>query len=204
MAVINEPANREAKLASLGLDEDGLTEAIRRGENARNNATPNHPPSWGGQSAYADTTRFLRDFYIPKGAKKDNTKNYCQLICSNGEDAVVVTSGDRATGDVSMAPQPRYARGEAAQDAVESAQIEFWPSAKRQRAGPRIWFLMTLREGPVVKFELSRPEAIDSAGYVTKWEERILFSPISVDPTPSLVNKPDFSPPIDIDIAREK
>src|ERR1700686_2705221 len=96
LMIISDAVQRMDALVSMGLDEERIVEAIRRGENGRNNATPHHPPTWGGLSAYAETTRALRDLFVPSGATKDDSKNFCRLVCAGGADAVVVTSGDDA------------------------------------------------------------------------------------------------------------
>jgi hypothetical protein len=189
-------------LEEMGLSVEILEEAIKRGESSRNRATPHHPPSWGGISAWADTTAALRDLIVPMGGTKDDTKNFSRVVLPDGENAIAVMAGDAGTGVEDQIPQPRYHRGAAAQDAVARSQLSLFAEELPERKGPRLWFLLVRRLQGAVRVELSRPASITEEGLVGTWETRIILPTISVDPTPSIENRPDFSDDLDIDVTR--
>ena len=53
--VRDEPGDVRTRLAELGLDEESLKDAVRRGQLAFLSCTPNHPRPFPGMSAWAET-----------------------------------------------------------------------------------------------------------------------------------------------------
>lgn len=200
--VITQAAQVQGALDALGIGQDIIVEAVKRGEAVRNSATAHHPPSWSGFACWAETTRALRDLGVPKGCKKDDARNFSRLVVPSGEHAIAVTTGDIFTGDPNNEPQPKYPKGAAAQYAVQQAQLTLSifeaVEASKKKAGPKFWFLLVRREKAQVIVELAQPIAITTDGAVSRWEERIILGAINVDPTPNIENEPEYADDVDV------
>lgn len=192
----------ESEIEALGFSAAMLQEARRRGEAARNRVTPNHPPSYSGTVAWAEVTAALRELGAPIGCRKDDERNFSKVISADGKNAIVVVTGDSATGMVDQSPQPKYARGPATQGAVLLSQTDLFKSVEAGRllAGPTIWFLLIRRDKEVAMAELSCPHAITESGLVAAWVKRIILPPLPVDPNPNMQNDPGETGDLDLDV----
>lgn len=176
-------------LMSFGLTEDIIRDAIIQGEVERDSATANDPPTRGGFDAYAQRVRVLRDHLVPEGWSADNTKNLCTVVTPDGRHAIAVVTGDGATGMQDMAPQPKYARGDATAYAVvpNQSSFDFYGNVNNrtdtgEQRGPMLWFLLVHRQpgSEQVRMELSLPESITEKGSVSSWHIRHVFEPIDL------------------------
>ena len=167
--VIVERAAVTDRLADLGLSLDGVLEAVKRGQSARNSVTANHPPIAGGLLAWLETTRALRDIFVPQGGARNDGQNFSRLVCPKGDADIAVTTGDENTCNPDVDPQPRYSKGPAVKDIVGRNQVEMFPGleAEERQDSRTTWFLLIRRQGEVVNVELSRPQKIAKDGFVT-------------------------------------
>jgi hypothetical protein len=197
---VTDPRETVTALAELGFTEDIVAEAIRRGEQFRNSVTQHHPRTAGGFYAWSEVTTALRNQLVPLGGGAVTERGFDLCLCPTRCDVIAVLTGDRATGNPDMDPQPKYTKNRpAAQSTIESSQIEMFQQHTGVRAGPRLWFLLIRRDGDVVVAELSRPDAITDSGRINKWERRIILSPVSVGSTPT-EKEDEYTPPVEIDV----
>ncbi|MGH8570600.1 MAG: hypothetical protein ACREXU_21995, partial [Gammaproteobacteria bacterium] len=64
------------RLSDLGMTEQGLSDAVRRGNLAYSNRTANHPPLIPGIWAWGETVRALREYLLPLGWTRSDEDNY--------------------------------------------------------------------------------------------------------------------------------
>jgi hypothetical protein len=208
-AVVHEkPADIRSRLAALGLEQEALVEAVRRGQLAFLNCTSNHPPNFPGLAAWAETVAALREVLTPPGWRGSNDNNYALCVDPDGRIAIAVSTADDGTGQAEATPSTNARKGPRTLDAVAANQLRFSfmeePSSERRSAagdGRReTWYLLIHHVATEVRCELSLPISMDEEGHITAWRERILLGAIPLDggrgaavPTP---------PPLpDIDVA---
>lgn len=93
MAALTEQVEVASALAELGVSEDVLVEAIRRGEQWRNATTPHHPKTAPGWYAWAETTAALRDGLVPEGGEAIYVDGFERCICPTKGDEIAVLGG---------------------------------------------------------------------------------------------------------------
>src|SRR5688500_570272 len=98
VVVRQEPGDVRHRLAELGLEEESLKDAVRRGQLAFLSCTPNHPPQFPGISAWAETVCALREYVTPLGWRRSNDNNYALSVDPGGQVAIAVATGDDGTG----------------------------------------------------------------------------------------------------------
>jgi hypothetical protein len=204
--VKTSPRDITDALAELGLTVEILSDAILRGENARDSCTANDPPSAPGFYSWAGTVRALRDILIPLGWMRNDDVNYSRVVNAELNVAIAVVTGDEGTGNKDMSPKTKYPKGPATQAAVSCNQGNLFgngdaPEPEAEPDDNRItWMLLRKRTGDTVYAELSLPSLM-SDGQVERWEGRIILEPMTFDP---LIDVEDDSsePPIDIVVRR--
>jgi hypothetical protein len=181
--VFQGPDDVRGRLAELGLTIDALHRAIRTGYLARLGCNENDPPASIGILFWGRTTRGLREHLAPMGWKRSEAK--LSLTVNAAEDvAIVVSTGDNATGLADGHPKTRFPKGPATWEAVaeNAAQGELFPLELIETPPPTTWILLVSvrREGDkvVIHSELSLPSAIDEEGRVGSWFERVILPSI--------------------------
>jgi hypothetical protein len=191
----------ESRLASMGLTAIILHNAIRAGELERISCTSLDPRSYPGVAAWALTVRRLREQLKPEGWIAEDKNNLPLVIEPVRHIAIAVTSGNPDTGERAGEPTTKHPKGPMIAGQVEINQQQFslfFRDAPRLVPIPRAeelltWLLLVYAtfqphnesEGThIAKCELSLPAAIDEAGYVCRWEERILLEPVRLDDVP--------------------
>lgn len=209
--VRREPDDVRNRLSELDLEEDGLRDAVRRGQLAFLNCTPNHPPQYPGMSAWAETVCALREALMPAGWQRSNDNNYATCLAPRSEMAIAVATGDDATGRPDATPTTNARKGPRTLDAVEANQMRFTfmddPAPRRAAqaavGGRETWILLIHRSAAEVRCELSLPIAMDEDGHVNAWRERILLGSIPLDgDLAEVVPTPPQLPDIDVSIRR--
>ena len=110
--VINEPFEVDSELRTLGLTRETLTEALRAGLFERaNSVETNHPGNYAGIKMWAETTCALGDILVPQGWTRDDSKNLASTINPEDTVALVVASGDTATGSDERTPTTKHDKG---------------------------------------------------------------------------------------------
>jgi hypothetical protein len=209
-AIINsDPDQVRVRLAALGLNEGALSHAAQRWHLSWSSFTPNHPPIGVGISAWTEAVAALREQLLPMGWTRSDEKNYALVIHRDGSMAINVATGDLGTGQVDATPSNKAAKGISTADAisVNQQQLELplpVPDMPHVRGedGPLTWFLLLHRAVNEIRCELSLPSAMSTDGRITRWQERIIISPIALDGAEIRVEAPQ-GPDLDIDVKRK-
>jgi hypothetical protein len=205
----DNPCSIESFLTALGLDTKILHEAVKRGQAARNSATPHDPPNAGGLFAYVHTVRTLRDQLIPQGWASCSTDNFALTVNPHTSIAIAVAGGDEDTGRSEGFPRTRNAKGRRTALAIASNQGDLFNDAEPVNITHdegadfvgQTWLLLYYADHREVRAELSLPTAMDDRGRVSGWRIRNILPAIPLDPTPALIN-PDYGPDLDIVVKR--
>ena len=211
--VRQEPWDVRSRLAELGLEEEPLKDAVRRGQLAFLSCTPNHPRPFPGMSAWAETVCALREYVIPLGWYRSNEKNYALAVDSARTTAIAVATGNDGTGRADATPSTNARKGPSTLEAVAVNQFQFSFMAEYQvpskdapsdENGHRTtWFLLIHRASKEVRCELSLPISIGEDGRIDAWRERILLGSTPLDgDLAEAVPSPPFLPEITIDVKR--
>lgn len=187
-----EPWDVNARLSELGLTEQELSDAVRRGYLAYINCTANHPPLVPGIWAWGETVCALREYLLRLGWKRSDEDNYSLVIHPSGEIAIAVATGDDGTGRAEASPSTKARKGPCTIDAIAANQLQLnlfeeappFP-VPAMPCDPQddktTWVLLIHRATSEVRGELSLPSSIGTDGRIDGWQERILLSPIPLD-----------------------
>lgn len=169
------------RLGELGLTVEIIERAIRRAEAEAATCTALDPPIMAGLIRYGRTVRFLREDLVPMGWDFDDPRNFSRTIHPSRQFALVASSGDDATGNATLTPTTKYAKGYATACAVDTnGQLAFdfgdlgnetELSDNEQLA---TWFLLYHVTGDEIRAEVSLPSAM-AGGKISDWLERIIL-----------------------------
>ena len=173
----------------MGLDVETLTTAVLRAATARFACTDFHPPSAPGFYMFAEGVRALREQLCPppRAWEPNDDSNFCTVVSPDGKIAIAVAGGDDATGDRDRTPSTQHPKGPLTLAAVAMNQTSFaFASPPRPKTdGPKTWFLLIAVTPTEVRTELSLPEAMSEAGWITSWNTRLILPPIPLDSIPA-------------------
>lgn len=211
MQVYNDDEAKVSRLAELGLEEGRLAEVVARGYVAFASCTPNHPSQYPGLSAWAAMVCALREYLLPEGWDRCNDSNYPLTINPDGTIAIVVATGDDATGKHDAVPTTKSKKGTNTLDAVATnhQQLELFPalpvpSASGTDERHMTWILLVHRAQGELRAELSLPTSMGEDYRVNGWRERIILRAVQTDPA-ALANTPTPpapAPDIVVDVKR--
>lgn len=199
------------RLSDLGVTEQGLSDAVRRGYLAYSNCTANHPPLIPGIWTWGETVRALREYLLPLGWTRSDEGNYSLVINPSGETAIVVATGDEGTGRAEASPSTKAPKGPNTINAIAANQLNLFaesppfPAAAKPsdaRDEKVTWFLLFHRATSEVRCELSLPSSIRTDGKIDAWRERILLGSIPLD-SDFVEVAPAALPDITIDVKRK-
>lgn len=182
--VVHDPAVPDAaaagRLAALGLTAADFEFVLAGAEAEARTWTALAPPVIAGMARWGKTNELLRVRLLPRGWTHDDPRNMPRTISPAGDFAIVAATGDGATGRPDATARNLYARGIETVRAIGSrSQLAFDFGLDLGRAGDlAIWLLLYHPAGDEIRAELSRPEDITPAGYVTGWAERIMLPPV--------------------------
>ncbi|MDI3325595.1 hypothetical protein QKW35_14545 [Pontibacterium granulatum] len=209
--ICKSPEAADEALEALGLDREVLEQSVWRGQAKRNEATPHHPANAGGQFAYLEAVRSVRDGLKPREWKAKNEKNLELTISPDGKTAIVVSGGDKHTGTLQN-PSSRNEKGTETKRRVEYNHhlpfVEPEMQAQQEETSTNeyeVWWLLyyfdkKMRE---VRCELSLPTGMNDKDRISDWSKRILLSPLTLDSEPSVkaIDKsPNYSEEVEIDV----
>src|SRR5438552_5773656 len=123
--VRQESGDVRQRLAELGLQDEPLRDAVRRGQLAFLNCTPNHPPPFPGMSAWAETVCALREVLSPTGWQRSNENNYALSVDPEGLVAIAVATGNDGTGRADVTPSTNARKGPSTLEAIGVNQLQF-------------------------------------------------------------------------------
>ncbi len=205
------PYDRNQRLFELGLEAESFTTAGLQGLAGWASCTPNHPRTYPGTVAWAETTRSLREGLFGSGWTRKNEANLPLVVNAEETIAIAVASGDSETGNKDGFPCTRSARGPKTAEAVRVNRQIMLPFSDPKPVIESIntpdrstWLFLTYRDlvARVLRCELSRPVSMTEDGYVDEWAESIIFDEIPFGENLQIFNDADQSPEITIDIQR--
>lgn len=172
-------AEAQAKLAQLGFREGIVRDAIEvAAGRGRSVITSFYPRTYAGYSMWAETVGQLAQLGEDAGWGREHCRGVEPVVNHERGRAVIVVAGDGATASEHYEPQVRQDRGDVFQDILSGGLENLLDPAP---VGPwEIWFLLHNTHAPgadenPVPAELSRPLGLDSEGYVTNWDTRIVI-----------------------------
>lgn len=207
--VLLKPTEVTDALAEIGLSFAILRDSILAGETARDSCTANDPSNAPGFDAWARTVRALRERLTLDGWTRDDSNGLPMAISPSREIAIVVATGDDATGRPAETPKTKYPKGPATIAVVErnARQGDLFRSAREAVTVPnpqlRTFFLLRRRIGDFVMSEISVPETIGEDGRIEEWSLRLILPPISLNPQ-SGDELPDRGEEITVDVRRRQ
>jgi len=195
------------RLLELGLSPEILVRAVTEGQLAHSNCTENDPRIFSGLAVWARMNRSLREQLIPLGWTKGEKRGQPITLSPEKDVAIVVFSGDDATGCPDRIPQPRNPKGTATLAAVEmnKQQLILFPEYRHEgKATPDrlTWVLLFARDKDFVRCELSLPSAVEKDGTVMTWAERIILPAITLGDE-LVVSETSDEPPVDVEVIRK-
>jgi hypothetical protein len=199
--LLTDPIDVHSRLDDLGVTEQCLREAISAGLAVRSGCTDNHPTNFPGLAMWAEIVKRLRDVLLLDGWVKGEAKGLPLVVRGDGMVAIAVASGDDGTGSVddAVVPSTRHPKGLATLEVVERNQLlpfDHIPELAQGGAPTSTWLLLHCRRDDEIICELSHPVSMEN-GFVNEWDERIVLTPIPIDPT----CLPDVeAPPVDSDV----
>ncbi len=205
----------DQRLSELGLGRQFFVTAALQGLSAFTACTPNHPPTYPGTSAWAETVRSLREELFSSGWTRKNEVNLPLVINEAKTIAVTVASGDENTARKDEFPCTRSAKGPRTAEAIrinkQQQKFDFMEDprpivASLKVPGRSTWLFLVYRDmqASELRYELSRPISMADDGHVDDWAERILFPPTPFGINTSILNNNDGeqSPEIIIEIKK--
>jgi hypothetical protein len=210
-AIWSSPRDVRRALARLGLTLEIMRDVVQAGYLSRSTRTENDPPNAAGTYQWVDTVRAAREHCVAMGWTRSNEDGIPAAINPAGDVALVVSSGNDATGIVGKTPSTKYHKGPGTVELVTSNAelmfdfVEVAPVAPSRRAeGVATWTLLFFTAEDEVRSELSLPILIDGSGQINGWRERIILPAIRLDGDDGSKRspEPDFGPDVDIEIRR--
>jgi len=193
------------RLSQLGIPIAVLTESVWQGYLARARTTTNHPRIARGIIMWAETVAVLREQLRPKGWVKSDKGNYELAVNEKESLAIVVTTGDDATGIVGATPSNKCPKGVNTAEAVEvNNQLDMFSEllpAEAEFQGLTTWVLLIHLATNEVRCELSLPSSIFS-GKINGWKERVILPSLPLDEGSVEIELPDL-PEIEVLIKKK-
>ena len=191
---IHEGWAADERLASLGLSADMLVRSAQRAAAEAATCTAFDARGAAGSLMWTRILRYLREELAMTGWDVSRPRNSELTYHRELGLQLVVTSGDRMTGQMVGSPQPKDAKGPTFFEAVDSNQDPFdvgpsfsTPDLPERRHDDQLetWVVVYRLSGRQLHLEVSKPASVDPSGYIL-WDERIIVSV----PMP---DGPDFS-----------
>lgn len=216
--VVSDPLLVDLRLSQLGLTKDVPRNAILAARVAWASCTENDPPSYAGQTLWAVATRVMREQLLTWGWIKSDAANFSTVVNGDGTLAIVVATGDSATGIEDATPKTKCPKGPLTEAAVQANGGQFalalYPITEVQDPRPAsdedftlaTWVLLVFHGRNAYgqeefRSELSLPKALGVDERIEDWHERIILDVITDDGGgPGVL--PDVGPDLDIPVIR--
>jgi len=213
--LITEPFEVRSSLQDLGLDDEVLQQVAQRALASRNTATENHPPNAAGLFGWMEGVAAMREVLIPPPYKwhRENINNLSLTVNDDNTIAIIVATGDEATGRIDMEPCTNSKKGPNTRSAVERNlfQWKLFPDdikpedLVKASSGRTTWLFLMHYDvaNEQMRLELSQPVEMTETDHVKGWAVRIILSPVSfTGPTTELAPNVPQSPEIDIKVKK--
>lgn len=203
--LLHTKENAVDRLSLLGISLPILTESVWQGYLARSRTTANHPSIARGVIMWAEAVAVLREQLRPQGWVKSDKGNYELVVNKKESLAIVVTTGDDATGMIGATPSNKCPKGVNTVEAVETNNqqdmfSELLPIVEKT-SGLTTWVLLMHMAATEVRCELSLPSSI-SNGKIDGWKERIILPSLLLDDDSVELELPDL-PDIEVSIKKK-
>jgi len=159
--------------------------AVQQGWIERSNRSPFDPPTAPGTDAWRYTLRSIRQQADARGWTMADRGNLSMTVNEALEVAIVVFSGDDATGLAHLKPKSKNPRGPMIKEAIKrnTGQADLFGDVIEEET-PSVeevlryetWVLLIYITDEEVRAELSLPISVDDKDYVVDWAERIIIS----------------------------
>lgn len=181
----------DERLATMGLDRERLLEVVEQGQMAFVSCTANHPPFVPSLWAWGETVRALRDYLLPQGWFRSDTKNYSLVLDPSRRCAIAVATGNEGTGLEDASPATKTPKGPNTKGAiVQNQQLDMFyaladnvadvsPENDLEYEQQLTWVLLIYRGQEEVRCEVSLPVSIGDDGRIDGWRERIILGALS-------------------------
>jgi hypothetical protein len=126
--------------------------------------------------------------------------------------ALVVATGDLATGHPEHTPKTRYPKGPATAEAVEQNRYQLTlfdppnvlrlPALEERQQTALTWVLLISSQPDCLRAELSLPLVIGIDDRIETWRERIILPAIPRDDRPEVRRTPESAPDVDVPVVR--
>jgi len=193
------------RLSQLGIPMAALTESVWQGYLLRSRTTSNHPRIARGFFMWAEAVAVLREQLISLGWVKEDKGNYELSVNQKAGLAIVVTTGDEATGMIGATPSNKCPKGVNTVEAVEiNNQLDMFSEllpAIEHVQGLTTWVLLMYLAADELRCELSLPSSM-SSGKINGWKERIILPSMPLDDDSIEIQAPDL-PDIEVPIKKK-
>lgn len=209
-ALVSQSSAIASELEKLDISETLLRSAVEMGVRTYRKATPFHPKTHGGSSAWGEVVAVVRQGLKAKGWSILDQSGLSMVCNMESGISIVISSGDRQTGLPDGIPSSRNSKGSATQGYVD-LNYDLFSNSSDDSENPidstKTYVLLYYFdfEKQEVRYELSLPTEINARGYIKGWERRYLFGPISLkaDVDVSENNEAEFNNDIDFDIFKK-
>lgn len=221
ISVYKELPEVTTTLDRLGLRVDELQEAAKANFLAQAACTANDAPTAPGFIGWNASVRTLREFLIPKGWMRKEIKNSPRIISPDGNVAIMVATGDEATGNPIIMPKTKSHKGATTKTAINSNESQsslfaeemiphVVPVASVGQSNKSTWVLLVHihidqsdEQRHFVRCELSLPVGMDNSGHIVTWGERIILPEVPIDPDDLTKETEEYAPEQEIILQRK-
>jgi len=178
-SVLFESADILPQLTALGLDREGLVEAVRYAESERALCTSNDVHGFSQITVYDKAARSLRETFVGAGWEKDETNNQAGISHPGLKIRVVPCNFDENCGNPLVEPTNRSPKGEVSKAKARCNATGWLPGLPDVEAQDgddyKTWILGVFAvEGEPLRAELSFPVGFDGK-YYTRFATRIIL-----------------------------
>lgn len=173
-------------LSPMGLRSSDFERAVQAGVAESRGYSLGAPKAASNAARWFRTVEVLHTSLMAKqgGWTRVDPENLPCFVRGDGRMALIVSSGDEATGDPFESPTNKNRKGAAVSQKVEiNGQRTLFDDPSPLENLPPIaqtWVFLYHEADGVVRLELSLPVAM-SGGTISEWQERIIFPDFDVD-----------------------
>lgn len=192
--VFREDHEVAPRLSLFGATKDELLRVVELAAGGRADAVPNDPVTAGGQFSYIFGTRGLREVFIPKGWRKDNTKGIESVIHPESEIKLIFQNVDLACDSIKP-PKAISGKGMASEEIIALSTAFLFKEMEKdhqKRLNRTVWFFCVSANGEDVRAELSLPVGIKGKQFSGFAERIFILKHGEWDPSP-ISSKTDVS-----------
>lgn len=194
-------------MKSFGLEQKWFEQIGLRILAEYNRTTPHDAVVAGGLYAYLSGVRAIRDILTPQGFNFSSQNNIESTYRPTDKFKIIISSGCPETGKDKGTPKTKNPKGAQMKKMLRRDPRQgLIPGIVLNLTPENIWILLfhVDIENEEFRMELSQPLQMEINGEkerVDRWNKRIIFPPIKVNPEP-IIPQPEFASDLDIKIKR--